>query len=215
MGEIERTDVKVSNHDYDVLADEDILVRKIMAGSGAALGFHSTCPPLSFGWNCNRGRQNVINLKDSIEINATPERVFEWLVQRFKDKESYQAWHPDHVDIRWIKGEPLQEGSIIYAEEYLHGDLHKLKFRITKIVPNRVIEYRSLFPLSILAPGNTFLIEPKGENSCIFTAMGSLRLPVWLFKKLHKKHKNKIEATEQHMKEEGENLKRALENKDK
>jgi len=41
--------------------------------------------------------------------------------------------------------------------------------------------------------------------------MGSLRLPIWLFKKLHKKHKNKIEATKQHMKEEGENLNRALE----
>ena len=153
----------------------------------------------------------MITLKDSIEIKATPDRVFEWLAQRFKDKESYQAWHPDHVDIRWIKGEPLQEGSILYAEEYLHGDLHKLKFRITKIVPNRVIEYRSLFPLSILAPGNTFLIEPKGGNRCIFTAMGSLRIPRWLFEKLHKKHKGKIEATEKHMKEEGENLKRALE----
>jgi hypothetical protein len=78
-------------------------------------------------------------------------------------------------------------------------------------VPNRLIEYRSLFPLSILAPGNTFHIEPKGENSCIFTAKGSLRLPGWLFKKLHKKHENKIEATEEHMKEEGGNLKRALE----
>ncbi len=153
----------------------------------------------------------MITLKDSIEISATPEKVFEWLAQRFKNKESYQAWHPDHVDIRWIKGEPLQEGSIVYAEEYLHGDLHKLKFRIAKIVPNREIKYRSLFPLSVLAPGNTFLIVPKGENSCIFTAMGSLRLPVWLFKKLHKKHEHKIEATKQHMKEEGENLKRALE----
>lgn len=153
----------------------------------------------------------MITLKDSIEIKATPEKVFEWLVQRMKDKESYQAWHPDHVDIRWIKGNPLQEGSILYAEEYLHGDLHKLKFRITKIIPNKEIKYRSLFPLSILSPGNTFLIEPKGESSCIFTAMGSLRLPVWLFKKLHKKHEYKIEATKQHMKEEGENLKRALE----
>ena len=153
----------------------------------------------------------MITLKDSIEIEATPDKVFEWLVQRFKDKESYQAWHPDHVDIRWIKGEPLQEGSIVYAEEHLHGYLHKLKFRITKVVPSRVIEYRSLFPLSILAPGNTFLIEPKGGNRCIFTAMGSLRIPRWLFEKLHKKHKGKIEATEQHMKEEGENLKRALE----
>lgn len=156
-----------------------------------------------------------IKLKDSIEVKASPEKVFEWLCQRMKDKASYQAWHPDHVDIRWIKGEPLQEGSIVYAEEYLHGDLHKLKFRITKNVPNREIQYRSLFPLLLLAPGNKFLIEPKGQNSCTFTAMGSLRIPRWLFVKLHKKHKYKIEATEQHMKEEGENLKRALESQDK
>ena len=156
----------------------------------------------------------MIKLKDSIEVGAPAESVFEWLTQRMRDKESYKAWHPDHVDIRWIKGEPLQEGSIVYAEEYLHGVLHKLKFRITKIVPNRAIEYRSLFPLSLLSPGNTFLIEPKGQDSCVFTAMGSLRIPRWLFERMHKNHKDKIEATEQHMKEEGQNLKRALENQD-
>jgi hypothetical protein len=153
----------------------------------------------------------MITLKDSIEVKATPEKVYAWLIARFKDKESYQAWHPDHVDIRWIKGDPFQEGSIIYAEEYLHGDLHKLKFRITKIVPNSLVEYRALFPLSIIAPGNTFLIEPSGENSCMFTATGSLRLPRWLFERLKKKHENKIEATQQHIKEEGVNLKRAVE----
>ena len=157
----------------------------------------------------------MIELKDSIEVEAPAEKVFEWLCQRMRDKESYRAWHPDHVDIRWIKGEPLREGSVLYAEEYVHGYLHKLKLRITKIVPNRVIEYRFLFPLSILATGNKFLIEPKGENSCVFTAMGSLRIPRWLFERMHKNHKYKIEATEQHMKEEGENLKKALENQDK
>jgi len=149
----------------------------------------------------------MTTLKDSIEIKARPEEVFEWLLQRFIDKKAYQAWHPDHVDVRWIKGEPLQEGSIIYAEEYLHGELHKLKFIITKLVPNRVIEYRPLFPLSIFAPGNAFLVEPKGENGCIFTATGSFRAGP-LFRKLAK---NRIEATKQHMKEEGENLKKALE----
>jgi len=153
----------------------------------------------------------MIELSDSIKVKAAPEEVFEWLVQRFRDKESYRAWHPEHVDIRWIKGELLREGSIVYAEEYLQGDLHKLKFRITKVIPNRLIEYRSLFPLSLLAPGNKFSIEPKGENSCVFTASGSLRIPRWLFKKMHKKHEHKIEATERHMREEGENLKRALE----
>ena len=134
----------------------------------------------------------MINLKDSIEVKASPEKVFQWLMQRMKDKESYQAWHPDHVDIRWIKGEPLQEGSIVYAEEYLHGDLHKLKFRITKIVPNRLIEYRCLFPLSIIASGNKFIIEPKGRDSCIFTASGSLRFPWWLFVRVHKNINTKL-----------------------
>lgn len=153
----------------------------------------------------------MITLKNSIEVEATPEDVFNWLVQRLQDKESYQAWHPEHVDIRWIKGEPLQEGSILYAEEYLHGVLHKLKFRITKVVPNELIEYRPLFPLSLLAPGNSFVIESKGEGRCLFTAQGSLRIPRWLFERMHPKHKGKIEATERHMREEGENLKRAVE----
>jgi uncharacterized protein YndB with AHSA1/START domain len=153
----------------------------------------------------------MITLTDSIEVAAAPEKVFEWLAQRFEDKESYQAWHPDHVDVRWIKGGPLQEGSIIYAEEYLHGQLHKLKFVITKIVPNREIEYSFLFPWSILAPGNKFLIEPKGRGSCIFTATVSFRSGP-LFQKLAK---NRIESTERHMKEEGENLKEALEGKEK
>ena len=151
----------------------------------------------------------MITLKESIEVKASPEKIFEWLVQRFKDKESYQAWHPDHIDIRWVKGGTLEEGSVVYAEEYLHGELHKLKFVITKVVPNKEIEYRPLFPLSLFVPRNTFLIEPKGENSCVFTATGRWRAGP-LFEKLGK---NRIDATKRHMKEEGENLKKAVEKK--
>jgi uncharacterized protein YndB with AHSA1/START domain len=153
----------------------------------------------------------MITLTDSIEVEAAPEKVFEWLAQRFKDKEGYQAWHPDHVDVRWIKGEPLQEGSIICAEEYLHGQLHKLKFVITEIVPNKEIKYKFLFPWSIVAPGDKFLIEPKGRRGCIFTATVSFRGGP-LFEKLLK---DIIEAIKRHMKEEGENLKKALERKEK
>lgn len=153
----------------------------------------------------------MIFLSDTVEVEASAEEVFEWLVQRMRDKESYQAWHPDHVDIRWIKGEPLEEGSILSADEYLHGALHTLKFRIVRIMPNRRIEYRSLFPLSLLAPGNTFEIESEGEGRCTFTASGSLRLPRWLFENVSKRHRGKIEAVKKHMKEEGENLKKAVE----
>ena len=149
----------------------------------------------------------MITLKDSIEIKAKPEEVYQWLVQRFASKENYQAWHPDHVDIRWIKGEPLQEGSIVYAEEYLHGELHKLKFRIIKVVPDKEIVYRALFPASLFAPGNAFIIESDGKGGSVFTATGLLRAGP-LFKKFGQE---RFEATKQHMKEEGENLKKALE----
>ena len=153
----------------------------------------------------------MIHLEDSIVINASCEKVYNWLIQKMLDKESYRAWHPEHVDIKWIKGEPFKEGSIIYAEEYLDGFLHKLKFKFTKIVPNHEIKYRPLFPLSLIATGNKFIIEKNDNGTCTFTASGTIRFPKWLFKKLHKNHAHKIEATEQHMKEEGENLKKAVE----
>lgn len=147
-----------------------------------------------------------MNITDSIEIKATPERVFEW-IQSLKGKEEYIRWHPDHVDMRWIKGEPFKEGSIVYAEEYIHGRLHKIKFICTRVIPNRLIEYQLISPLPFFAPKNSFAMEPKGKDSCIFTTTASFRAGP-LFGKLARKQ---IEAVKQHMKEEGGNLKKILE----
>lgn len=156
----------------------------------------------------------MITLRDSIEIRANANEVFAQLVEYMSNREAYQSWHPEHVDLRWIEGAPMQEGSIMYAEEYLQGYLHKLKFRITRIVPNELIAYRPLFPLSIIATGNTFKIQSKGEDRCVFSADGHIRFPLWLFKKMHKNHEGKLVASKQHMKEEGENIKKAVENEE-
>ena len=145
-------------------------------------------------------------ITDSIGIKAPPERVFSFLTG-LKDDASYRAWHPDHVVMRWIKGEPFQAGSVAYFEEYLHGKMHKGKFICTKVIPNRLIEYRPLFPLSVFFPGNRFVIEPTDEGSCIFTATGTVRIGP-LGKRLSRKQ---IEGVKRHMKEEGENLKAILE----
>ena len=153
----------------------------------------------------------MITLKYSIEINASADRVFNQLVENLSNKESYKLWHPEHVDLRWIKGEPVREGSILYAEEYLDGNMHKLKFRIIKIVPNKIIAYAPLFPLSIIATGNSFRTESKGENRCIFSSEGHIRFPLWLFNKVHKSHEGKLVASEKHMKEECENIKKVVE----
>jgi len=109
--------------------------------------------------------------------------------------------------MRWIKGEPFEEGSVVYFEEYLHGKIHKAKFMCTKVVPNRLIEYRPPFPWSIFIPGNQFIMEPVDEGSCLFTATIKARMGP-LARKLSRKQ---IEGIKRHMKEEGENLKAIVE----
>ena len=141
-------------------------------------------------------------LKDSIEIKTTPDKIFKWLKNLDKH---YKEWHPDHV--KWINlTGSLDKGDIFYSEEHLHGKLHKLKGKITKIEENKRVEYKFLFPTPIICPKGSFIIELKGESS-IFTAILSFRFG-WLFSKLAKKM---VKAIKTHMGEEGENLKKLLE----
>ena len=150
-------------------------------------------------------------LTDTIEIKTTPEKIFNFLTS-LVDDESYRAWHKeDHVTLRWLKGFPYQEGSIVYAEEYIHGKLHKLKFIITKVVPNKRIEYAPTSKiLRIYFPKNEFVIEQKGD-SCLFIASVTYRIG-WIAKTFFKKALNKgLSSVKKHMKEEGENLKVILE----
>ncbi|HDQ04506.1 MAG TPA: SRPBCC family protein [Deltaproteobacteria bacterium] len=152
-------------------------------------------------------------ITDSIEIDATPEKIFTFLTG-IVDDESYRAWHnEDHVSFRWVKGQPWTEGAVMRAQEYLHGKLHKFKFKITKIVPYRHIEYaptsrfmRKFFPKS------EFILEAKGEK-CIFKASGIYRVG-WIGKKFFMKAiEEGLVSVRKHMKEEGENLKRIIEAK--
>ncbi|NQT62882.1 MAG: SRPBCC family protein [Candidatus Marinimicrobia bacterium] len=156
----------------------------------------------------------MIILEDSIKVNSTPEQVFDWLAQRMTDKESYRQWHPEHVNLEWIEGEPFVEGSVLAIEEYLNDNLQRLKYRITRINRPNLIVYKPLFPLSLIATGNRFIIDQMGDKSCMFKAWGKIRFPKWLFLKMHKAHPGKLAASLKHMKEEGENLKRAVEKLD-
>lgn len=149
----------------------------------------------------------MIVLRDTGEIKASPEQIFEFFVHF---KENFHAWHPDHVECRYLSSGPLREGSVIYIEEYLHRKLHKLKLHMTKIEPNSRIEYKTF-----LGTTGVFIIEPRGASS-VFTAemhigtgiplLGSLvdRI-MWIFMS------RQLEGIKQHMVEEGQNLKRIME----
>ena len=144
-----------------------------------------------------------MELKDSIRINKSPKEIFYWL-DYFTDK--YRLWHPDHVMAKWIKGNKFSKGSILYSEEYLGKELEKLKFKITRVVKNKLVEYRLLFPESIICSGGSFSVKPYKKGS-IFTTTLSFRMG-YLLSKLFP---FKLKAIKKHMKEEGENLKKILE----
>jgi len=144
-------------------------------------------------------------LSDSIEIKTSPEKAYEWFINI---DQNYKEWHPDHVKAIWLTENKMKVGSKLYSEEYIHGELHKIKFKCTNIEPNRKIEFKNLLPMSLICPKGSFIFEPKGDN-CIFTATLSFRMGNTLSKIV----KTKVEALINHMKEEGENLKRILENK--
>jgi hypothetical protein len=146
-------------------------------------------------------------LKDSIEIKSTPEKIFEF----FENWENnYSKWHPDHGDSKWLHGSLNKPGSVFYAEEFLHGRLHKLKCKITDIKRPYKFDYKFLFPMSLLISRGSFIIEQK-DDRCIFTATMNFR-----FSKLLKTiAKRRMIDFMHHMREESENLKRIIESEKK
>ena len=153
----------------------------------------------------------MIEMRDTIDIDAPVERVYTCLVKSLQNLESYRAWHPEHESIEWLKGNPVEKDSVVHIKEYLNGVLTGLTFRFVEVVPNQLIRYRVRFPISIIAPENRFEFEPLGENRCRFTAYGCIRMPMWLFLKSHPAHEGKLKGSMKHMKEEGESLKRMAE----
>ncbi len=149
----------------------------------------------------------MIVLRDTGEIKASPEQIFEFFVHF---EENFHAWHPDHVECRYLTEGPLREGSVIYIEEYLHGKLHKLKLHIVRLKPNSRIEYKTF-----LGTKGVFIIEPRGDNS-LFTAEIYIGIKIPVLGSLVDRItgmflSRQIEGIKRHIVEEGQTLKRILE----
>jgi len=141
-------------------------------------------------------------------MGASPDQIFDWLAHL---PDNYLAWHPDHVACRYLKGTSLLEvGSVLYIEEYLHGELHSLKLRTTRVLANSRLEYSAEFGIR-----GAFEVRPQAEGVLFVTelALGSsLPLLGWLVDRvMHKWLRKRLDAMRQHMAEEGLNLKRWLE----
>ena len=149
----------------------------------------------------------MITLRDSITIRATPEHVFKWLEAMPRE---YKSWHPDHVACRVINGSMLQPGSEIECKEYLHGKLHTMRFRATRIDPGRRMEY----VIAGLGKG-AFEVTPRDDQVEFVAELGlgsdSPMLDRAVDTFLRALFGRRLDAMRQHMRDEGENLKKIIE----
>jgi hypothetical protein len=149
----------------------------------------------------------MVTLRDTIEINTSPERIFDFFVHFRKN---FLAWHPDHVRCWYLEDGPLREGSTFFVQEYLHTKVRTLEFLVTRLVPYSRIEYtippmvKGAFVIAEREPGLSFTAEIRfGTEKPL---LGGL-----LDRVLHAFMGRRLAALQQHMVEEGRNLKRILE----
>ena len=142
-------------------------------------------------------------LRDSIDIEAPPERVWEW-IEGLAD--SYTSWHTAHVSAEWERGAPNEVGSVLRAVEDLGGHREELRFQLTAVQPPRQLDYRLLGPISLLLPRGSFAVTPTAAGSR-FVATISYR-GGWLTELLFR---GRTAALRAHMREEGQSLKLILE----
>jgi uncharacterized protein YndB with AHSA1/START domain len=146
-------------------------------------------------------------VEDSIEIESTPETIWDFFCNL---EENYTTWHPeDHIRFAWTAGKPMTTGSRWYGEEVVRGKVFKLRGTIGEVVPYRKIMFRYAFPISLVAPGFSWHIEPKGRTS-VFTARSYIRAGEFYFKLFKQHMKTKMAMHYKHVREEGENLKQIL-----
>lgn len=150
----------------------------------------------------------MFKIEDSVEIEADPEEIEEWI--RNTDKH-YRGLHPDHV--KWENlSDTFDVGSIIRAEEYIQGKLHSITYRITRMERNGifVMEYKGRkWADRLMGVGGSLTVLPMEGGGCLVTATSSFRFG-WLMRILDYLT-GLPTAVKRHMEEEGMNMKRMLE----
>ncbi len=145
-------------------------------------------------------------LRDSIDIEATPDAVFAFFDGM--DQDRYLGWHPDHKVFRWVRGRGLKVGNAFYFEEVIAGKLLKKEVVFTRIDGGAHIEFAPTFWLMrLFLPRLVFRLEALGTGRYRFVAEIYLRAGP-LAARLNRRE---FDAVREHMRIEGINLKRFAE----
>ncbi len=147
-------------------------------------------------------------LRDSIDVNASPADVFAFFEDM--DNARYLSWHPDHKVFRWTRGKGLKVGNEFHFEEVIAGKLLTKNVAFTRIEEGTHIEFAPTFWLMrLFLPRLVFRLEALAVGQYRFVAEIFIRVGP-LGRRLNRRE---FDAVREHMRIEGVNLKRFVEDR--
>jgi len=113
-----------------------------------------------------------MDVRQSIEIAAPPERIWPFLVE----PDHVLEWYETLRTFRYAEGRPRGPGVRVYAEEKGTGMLMKLHFEATEWVENRVVALHMISGTGVKGYDQRWLLEPSPTGSR-FTFSEHVELP--------------------------------------
>ena len=152
----------------------------------------------------------MIALVKRTRISASAECV--WRFFRELD-ERYADLHPEHLRWHTLRGEPLSEGAVVFADEWIGPRRLSARLFICNVEEGRSFSYRIGFPASLVRAGGSFRLSPIGERECELVEEVHLGFRVPLIGSLVDRVLTfvlPLAELRRHIREEGENLARLL-----
>jgi len=142
--------------------------------------------------------------KITLEINARPEKVFQFLYDYDKH---YTEVSKDHIErVVNIRNPDLEHPDVSFYFRQMSpitGKEQKIRGKVSRVEMNRYIGTVFLFPVSLFLTKVEEILEPKGESCLLIT-----NLHFTLLAKLAKKSMHKVT---EHIRGELEEMKNVLE----
>lgn len=111
----------------------------------------------------------MIKLIAEEKLNCSFEKVVSSLMELDK---IYSLYCPEeHIKCKFIKGNPLKEGSVLYFEERIAGEKHIMKYKVHKVIhrtKEKSVVLKAMFPMVLLNIRVVFNVK-EFENGVKFS----------------------------------------------
>lgn len=152
----------------------------------------------------------MISLVERSCVPVAADRVWRWFLHM---EEHYRDWHPEHIEWRTLRGAPLAEGTILFADERVGPLRLAARFHIHDVRPGRYFAFRLGFPFSLVRAGGWFRFTPLPDGRCEVTAETHLGFSAPILGPVIDRllaAALPLDELRRHMREEGENMIRLL-----